>query len=1244
MPPPARRRALPPDARSFAANTFRLAVTSALSASARAASRCASTWRAARPCAGPRPARRAARARARRHLYGRRVPARKRRGRLDVEGRLETPRRRRLEGVLFRLATFTEKKRILFRLTFHTNVLYISSHRRGDGVFPHERNPLRGVPRRRGATPRVRRDERRSREDDRAHRERRAFETIVFPCDHLLTARPRGDRVPQVRQVFEWADGARSCARRRSRLACLSASSAAAFASSFLVSSSRDTPPSAPCLPFSPGTSRSNTGSSRMNTVASSSGCDSEVSGTGTTPGARRRRIERGDVRGGPAFSDRAHHRARARHLESAASTAFVESAARVSAQQGPSRDGASTRRARASVRRRDGDDASRGLVARVRVRARAARDVALFPRAKFERRARRRLRRRLVPEAVVVGTSGERPPGLGEPRAAAARARATIERCGYVRDDHHGLPDGVRSGVRSAERRPLCLSPTSARTGGLCTAWKRRTRGRSTETRADSRRRLRHGGHALRDRGAVARRCRDRPRGVRDRADVGAAARARRASSSCTGKPGRSTALITSRTKRPRRSLGSSRLRADSRAARAVANVSDKVFAPTLGQGRALSAMASARRRGRASARWSRAAPSTRLRVLSRAVSTNASKTSSKTCAKNGPSDAAGRPGCGTSAFSSPGSPSWSTRRGRTRSAVSNANSSMNASAATAARHSRHLRGRRPPRERHLRARVRVLHGHGDRFRRPLARGSPSFAEFEPPPSKRPAARGPAPRERKTPRVSGEFLRRFLRDEVSFLFLRRRRTLALERCPPHWSLASARSRRSSHARLGALHPTPLRLRLPLRRALPSEFAAQRRGRDSAHRAFRLRAEVRGDGVAQQVDVHRLIARHDHLGDEVELEALVDIDVALGIDSPRSAAPRPTCPRARASALLPPRAFSRAHRVGRLHGRSAPPQSPAPSWARPRARRKARKARAARLAPGRHRRRWRRNVRVGPHRAARGSFSFQRVAPRGLHLVDDVADGDSGAVADAERARGELRSLLRLERAHHRVRLGAVRHGHGVRHEGVVLAATEARACSRRTSPPPWGGSARARRSPSRRVRRLWRTSARSSSRARRKKAPSTWLPMYSLVAAPAGTATVPFRKQSSASPGTARSAASARIGADADGWRRASARAWARPETQTSRSHERDVVRDDARLAVRPGNLRHRREQAVAEQHDVVLRRDEGHLERRPDVARVFGSSSARRTRASRSRARPSPPTPTPTRGRSKWRPCASP
>ena len=36
------------------------------------------------------------------------------------------------------------------------------------------------------------------------------------------------------------------------------------------------------------------------------------------------------------------------------------------------------------------------------------------------------------------------------------------------------------------------------------------------------------------------------------------------------------------------------------------------------------------------------------------------------------------------------------------------------------------------------------------------------------------------------------------------------------------------------------------------------------------------------------------------------------------------------------------------------------------------------------------------------------------------------------------------------------------------------------------------------------------------------------WLPMYSLVAAPAGTATVPFRKQSSASPGTARSAASA--------------------------------------------------------------------------------------------------------------------
>ena len=51
--------------------------------------------------------------------------------------------------------------------------------------------------------------------------------------------------------------------------------------------------------------------------------------------------------------------------------------------------------------------------------------------------------------------------------------------------------------------------------------------------------------------------------------------------------------------------------------------------------------------------------------------------------------------------------------------------------------------------------------------------------------------------------------------------------------------------------------------------------------------------------------------------------------------------------------------------------------------------------------------------------------------------------------------------------------------------------ATEARVCSRRTSPPPWGGSARARRSSSRRVGRFWQTSARSSSRARRKKARS---------------------------------------------------------------------------------------------------------------------------------------------------------
>ena len=77
-------------------------------------------------------------------------------------------RGRRLEGAA---ATFeTDKKNTFFkdwlfiRNTFF-NEMRTFLNRRGEGVFPHERFPLPGVPRARRAPPRVRRDERRSRED-----------------------------------------------------------------------------------------------------------------------------------------------------------------------------------------------------------------------------------------------------------------------------------------------------------------------------------------------------------------------------------------------------------------------------------------------------------------------------------------------------------------------------------------------------------------------------------------------------------------------------------------------------------------------------------------------------------------------------------------------------------------------------------------------------------------------------------------------------------------------------------------------------------------------------------------------------------------------------------------------------------------------------------------------------------------------------------------------------------------------
>ena len=237
-----------------------------------------------------------------------------------------------------------------------------------------------------------------------------------------------------------------------------------------------------------------------------------------------------------------------------------------------------------------------------------------------------------------------------------------------------------------------------------------------------------------------------------------------------------------------------------------------------------------------------------------------------------------------------------------------------------------------------------------------------------------------------------------------------------------------------------------------------------------------------------------------------------------------------------------------------------------------------------------------------------------------------------------------LRSLLRLERAHHRVRLGAVRHGHGVRHEGVVLAR------QKRGRVPAAHRRHRGEvqlalviRRP-RRVRRLWRTSARSSSRHGEESAVQLWLPMYSLVAAPAGTATVPFRKQSSASPGTARSAASAAHARRRRRRRRVRGHG-SSAQKHKLRTHERDVVRDDASRRApgqsppSPGTGG----RGAARRGPPPRRRAPGTSPRRR--ARFRRLPRARRTRASRSRARPSPPTPTPTptRGRSKWRPCAS-
>ena len=81
-------------------------------------------------------------------------------GARDAEDASKVPRQR---SKPIKKNTFF-KDWLFIRNTFF-NEMRTFLNRRGEGVFPHERFPLPGVPRARRAPPRVRRDERRSRED-----------------------------------------------------------------------------------------------------------------------------------------------------------------------------------------------------------------------------------------------------------------------------------------------------------------------------------------------------------------------------------------------------------------------------------------------------------------------------------------------------------------------------------------------------------------------------------------------------------------------------------------------------------------------------------------------------------------------------------------------------------------------------------------------------------------------------------------------------------------------------------------------------------------------------------------------------------------------------------------------------------------------------------------------------------------------------------------------------------------------
>ena len=295
----------------------------------------------------------------------------------------------------------------------------------------------------------------------------------------------------------------------------------------------------------------------------------------------------------------------------------------------------------------------------------------------------------------------------------------------------------------------------------------------------------------------------------------------------------------------------------------------------------------------------------------------------------------------------------------------------------------SRHLLRRRPHRERHLRARVRVFHGHGaaaahrrrgwEVVRRVQSRRRQSV--------QRRAVRRLANGKHQA-RLRRHFCGRVLRAEVSFLFLRRRRTLALEQLvlrlvPRLRALAAA-----APARLGALHPKPLRLRLPLRRRFrfrrsPPSAAVE----TSAHRDVSARAPRSAATASHSRSTSTASS-------PATTTSATKLNSRRSISTSRSASTSPfqkgassdVSARARQRLLRLARLLRRALRVGRRHGvgRRRHSHQHLPGRARGRDERRGRRGR--RVWRRRHRRRWRRNVRVGPHRRRRVFVPARRAA------------------------------------------------------------------------------------------------------------------------------------------------------------------------------------------------------------------------------------------------------------------------